>query len=221
MHQCFWDFCRRSVSGVVDDVGVDLSTVPGVLHSEAISKPRKAVVVVCYFTRADGPWDPVILRRTPTLLPDSPVDTAIVTRRREKASPPERMVTSALVESLPATHELLPFQLPLPRFLEVEIENLIKGQLDETVVVVPSSGVTVALSPASSPFPRIHEIRQSFEASFIVNLAIADVPNRSAAREAGFLSEAIIGVGRPQRCVIFRDSELNFRTVVFVASEER
>ena len=221
IHQGLWNFCRRKVSRVANDVGIDLGTVPGIFHSQAIGETRKAVVVVRDFTRADGPWDPVVPRCALNLLPNSPVETAIVARGREKASPPEGMVTSTLVESLPAARKLLPFQLLLPRFLEVEIEILIKGQLNETVVVIPSGIVTAPLGFTSSPFLRLHEICQSFEASCIVNLAIVVVPNRGVVREVSFVSEAIIGVRRPQGSVMFRDSELNFGMVIFVAPEGR
>jgi len=170
---------------------------------------------------ADRPWDPVITRPVLPLLAGPSVDTAIITTGGETASPPGRMVSPASIKSLSVTYGLFPFQLLPPQLLEVEVEALIKGQLYQALVVVPSSIVAVALCPTNSSFLRFDEIHESLEASSIVKLAIVYIPIRSVGAEPNLRSEAVIGVGRPVEGVVFPEDGLGFSVVVPAVSDER
>ena len=173
MHQGLRKFHGRSFSDFVSSVGAaSLGAVPGVLHSKAIRKAREAVIVVERSMGADGPWDPVVARTALPLLVGKPVDATVVTRGRETAPPPGRMAAPALIESLSVTDGLFPFQLLPPHLPEVEVEATIKGQLQQALVVVPSRVVTVALCSTSGSLFGFDEIDESFEATFIVELAV-------------------------------------------------
>lgn len=81
--------------------------------------------------------------------------------------------------------------------------------------------VTAVLCSTSSSFLRFDEIRQSLEATFVVELAIMQVIRRGVWAEAGLRSDAVIGVGRPAGGIVFRGDSHGFGTVVPVVFDER
>lgn len=81
--------------------------------------------------------------------------------------------------------------------------------------------MTVALCPTNSSFLGFDEIYESLEATFIVKLAIAEIPIGSVGAEANLRSEAVIGVGRPVEDVVFLVDGLSSSVVVPAVCDER
>ena len=77
-----------------------------------------------------------------------------------------------MIEGLSMTYEFFPFQLLPHHLLEVEVEALIKDRPHQALIVVTPSVVIIAPCSTSSSFLRLGKIRESLEATFIVELVI-------------------------------------------------
>lgn len=80
--------------------------------------------------------------------------------------------------------------------------------------------MTVTLRSTSSSLLRFDEIHESLEATFIVELAIVYVIDRSVGAEVEFRCDAVTGVGRPIGGIVLREDGHSFSTVVLVVSNE-